>query len=115
MLEEWGFDAPQWSDQPLEGHEDSPGVYDSSTGTIHLSPDFLCEASGEDAANVAIHEGLHAAIDQAGWEMPDAAEEWEAASLGLGVASDLYEGCEHPSESGSPSTMPDYPWVSTGN
>ena len=114
LLNEWGFEEANWSNQPLPGFEDSPAVYDSQTKTIHLNPDFFSDADAQDAVNVAIHEGLHAAIDQAGWEMTDFAEEWEAASLGLGIAEDLAEGCKNPTESGAPSDMPDYPWVSGG-
>ena len=114
LMEKWGFDEPNWSDQPRPDQDGAPGVYDSETNTIHLDPDFLAEADAWDAVNVAIHEGLHAGIDQAGWDMPDAAEEWEAASLGLGVGQDLAEGCKNPTESGAPSDMPDYPWQSRG-
>lgn len=111
LLTEWGFDAPEWSDQKGPGQE-GPGMYDD--GTIYLDPDFLSDADGADAVNVAIHEGLHAGIDQAGWDISGFAEEWEAMSLGIGVGQDLFEGCDNPTESGAPSDMPSYPWVCGG-
>lgn len=114
LLSEWGFDPPNWSDQPHPEQDGAPGMYDSRTRTIHLDPDFLGNASASDAVNVAIHEGLHAGIDQAGWDLSNAAEEWEAASLGIGVGQDLNEGCKNPTESGAPGDMPDYPWISRG-
>ena len=60
LLSEWGFDPPDWSDQPHPEQDGAPGMYDSDTGTIHLDPDFLGDADASDAVNVAIHEGLHA-------------------------------------------------------
>jgi hypothetical protein len=95
------------------GYEEESGVYMLNTGTIHLNLDVLAEENVEDAINIAIHEGLHAAIHQAGWEIEEEAEEeWETASLFSRVGKDLYEGCQSPTESGAPSGMPPYPWVS---
>ena len=112
LLGSWGFDPPNWSDQTHPDQE-GPGMYDKDTNTIHLDPDFISDADASDAVNVAIHEGIHAGIDQAGWDdLSAATEEWEAASLGIGVGTDLAEGCEDPTESGAPSDMPDYPWQS---
>ncbi len=113
LLESWGFDPPQWSDQMPAGYEDSPAVYTKDDNTIHLNPDIFY-GDAEDAVNIAAHEGLHAAMDQLDWQLPDAEEEWTAASVGLGVAGDLAEGCREPTESGSPSSMPDYPFISGG-
>ncbi|HEY5984814.1 MAG TPA: hypothetical protein VIV12_00325 [Streptosporangiaceae bacterium] len=95
------------------GYEDSGGVYTSEDNTVHLNPAIFF-GDAEDAVNIAVHEGLHAAMDQLGWNLPDAEEEWTAASVGLGVGADLSEGCQEPTESGSPSSMPDYPFVSGG-
>lgn len=113
LLESWGFDAPSWSDQMPAGFEDSPAVYTPDDNTVHLNPDIFF-GDPQDAANIAIHEGLHATVDQMGWDIPDAEEEWAAASAGLGVGQDLAEGCENPTESGNPSDMPSYPWMSGG-
>lgn len=113
LLESWGFDAPEWSDQMPNGYEDVPGAYTSDDGTVHLNPDIFF-GDAEDAIQVAIHEGLHAAMDQLDWNLPDTEEEWTAASVGLGVGGDLAEGCQEPTESGSPGEMPDYPFVSQG-
>lgn len=112
LLTGWGFDAPNWSDQTHPEQDGAPGVYDSSTDTIHLDPDFLSEAEAMDAVNVAIHEGLHAGFERLGWELGDIEEEWMAASLGMGVGEDLAEGCRDPTASGAPSDMPGYPWQS---
>ncbi|WP_157619886.1 hypothetical protein [Saccharothrix sp. NRRL B-16348] len=113
LLESWGFDTPQWSDQMPTGYEDSPAVYTSQDNTIHLNPDIFY-GDAEDAVNIAVHEGLHAAMHQLDWNLRDAEEEWTAASVGLGVAEDLAEGCKESTESGSPSSMPDYPFISEG-
>ncbi|MGG5260328.1 hypothetical protein [Phycicoccus avicenniae] len=113
LLESWGFDAPNWSDEMPPGYEDAAGVYTSNDDTVHLNPDIFF-GDAEDAINVAIHEGLHATVEQLGWEMPDFQEEWEVGSVGLGVGQDLAEGCENPTESGAPSDMPSYPWMSKG-
>jgi hypothetical protein len=113
LLESWGFDAPEWSDQMPDGYEDSAGVYTSDDGTVHLNPDIF-SGDAADAVNVAIHEGLHAAMDQMDWEMSGAEEEWTAGSLGLGVGADLAEGCEDPTDSGGPSDLPEYPFMSRG-
>ncbi len=112
LLESWGFDQPGWSDQMPPGYEDSAGVYTKDDDTVHLNPDiFFGDAT--DAVNVGIHEGLHATMDQLGWTDPDVLEELMAAGAGYAVGEDLLEGCEDPTESGSPSDMPSYPWVSS--
>jgi hypothetical protein len=111
LLDSWGFDAPNWSDQMPPGYEDSAGVYTSDDNTVHLNPDIF-SGDAEDAVNVAIHEGLHAAMDQLDWDLADAEEEWTAASLGLGVGADLAEECEDPTDSGGVRDMPDTPFQS---
>lgn len=111
LLEQWGFDAPNWQDHAGPDQE-SVAMYRKDDDTIYIDPEWLADAGASDAVNVVIHEGLHAAIDQAGWDLSVAAEEWEAASLGIGVGEDLAEACKNPTESGAPEDMPKYPWVS---
>ncbi|GAB3138611.1 hypothetical protein [Marisediminicola antarctica] len=112
LLESWGFDAPNWSDQMPAGYEDAAGVYTRNDDTIHLNPDIF-EGDASDALNVAIHEGLHASMDQMGWNDPDLLEELMAAGAGYQALEDLVQGCQNPTESGAPSDMPSYPWVSS--
>lgn len=111
LLESWGFDAPNWSDQMPPDHEDDAGLYTRDDDTIHLNPDIF-DGNAADAVNIGIHEGLHATMDQLGWNDPNFMEEMMAAGAGSVVGEDLMEACENPTESGAPSDMPDYPWVS---
>lgn len=91
------------------GHEDAAGVYTRNDDTVHLNPEVFDDPS--DAVNTAIHEGLHATMDQMGWQDPDAMEELMAAGAGFAVLEDLLEGCQNPTDSGQPSDMPANPWV----
>lgn len=112
LLEEWGFDRVDFSDHMPPGEEDSAAVYMSDTDTVHLNPDILSGDPGE-AIDIAIHEGLHASVDQLGWDdMANWEEEMMVGGAGSIVGEELREGCEDPTESGNPSDMPDYPWQS---
>jgi hypothetical protein len=114
LLESWGFNDVEWSDDPIvdpDSGSDLLGAYDPSTGTIHLSPDFLCQAEGSEVANIVAHEAFHAAVDQAG--LPDAGEETAGYNFGQEVQTEIESECTS-SESGTPSDLPDFPWgVST--
>jgi hypothetical protein len=83
------------------------GAYDPATGTIHLSPDFLCQAEGGDVAATVAHEAFHAAVDQAG--LPEAGEEAAAYELAEEVLTEFESECTS-SESGTPSDLPEFPW-----
>jgi hypothetical protein len=110
VLESWGFDTPNWSDQMPPGHESDAAVYMRDTDTIHINPDTL-SGDARDAVKVALHEGMHATMDQLGWNDPNFQEEMLAAGAGRSVGQDLEDGCKDPTDSGDPSSVPDYPWV----
>lgn len=110
LLESWGFDGVAWSDEapPVDDGEPILGYYDSATQTIHLDPDFLCQAEGMDVANIVAHEVYHAAEDQAGW---DTGEEGTGGyAFGQDTQMELEGQCTS-TESGSIGEMPDLPWV----
>jgi hypothetical protein len=111
LLESWGFDAPNWSDQMPAGSEGERGLYTKDDDTIHLSPDIF-DGDPTEAVNTAIHEGLHAAFDQLDWQMPVVENEWKADALGLGVGEDLADECKDPTDSGGVKDMPDTPFQS---
>jgi hypothetical protein len=110
ILESWGFDDVEWSDEPVidpDTGSELLGAYDPATGTIHLSPDFLCQAEGGDVAATVAHEAFHAAVDQAG--LPEAGEEAAAYELAEEVLTEFESECTS-SESGTPSDLPEFPW-----
>ena len=113
VLDAWGFEpVDNWTTDwpPPGGGEDFLAAYDPTTTTIHFDPGFLCEATGLDAATTAVHEIVHAAIDQAGWDLPTTDEELEAYGVSQHAAGELETECTS-SESGSASVIPEYPWV----
>jgi len=93
QLQDWGFDPVNIAVEPNPDFPESPAVYDRESDTIYLNPDSLDMASSS-AVDLALHEGLHATVDQLGWDISNADEEVLVGIYGQQIGKDLREKCK---------------------
>lgn len=111
LLDHWGFNPV---DVVLEELDDEACVYDLERKAIIFDPDELAGSSNDDAFDCAIHETVHAAQHQSGFDLGGFFPELEAQALASGLVSELLASCtsEEVPESGAGANLPDNPWQS---